>query len=86
MIKAASLAYALLFFLLLFEYGDAGSVLPSAVVVLGGLVALWFPVEIGGFLGPSGTGLLGVQRPSLWVQRAGWFLLIVASAIAAALS
>ncbi len=77
MLKALSLGYVLGFFVLLVEYGPAGTVLPSALFMLIPLGAIWFPQELGAWLGRGGIGLLRVQRPALFVHRVGWILLLL---------
>jgi len=79
--KALSVAFVVGFFLLTVEYGPAGSVLPSALFLLIPLLGIWFPGELGAWLGPEGVGLLKVARPSLWVQRVAWLLLFLSPLI-----
>lgn len=81
MAKAASVVYGLGCLLLIFEFGDSGVVLPSAILVTSGIIAVWFASELGGWLGPTGLGILRVQRPALWVQRIGWGLLVLAAVV-----
>lgn len=50
--KALSLGYALAFLVLVFEFGAAGSVLPSALYLMIPLLAAWFPQELGAWPGP----------------------------------
>lgn len=85
MLKALSVAFVVGFFLLDFEYGPAGSVLPAALYILIPLIAIWFPEELGAWLGPGGLGVLAVGRPALVVQRVGWVLLFLTPIIPLAL-
>jgi hypothetical protein len=85
MLRAISVGYVLVFFLVLVEYGSAGTVLPSALYLLVPLLAIWFPEETGSWLGPEGLHWLRVSRPALFVQRLGWALLFLAPLVPLAL-
>lgn len=78
MLKALSLGYVLSLFVLLVEYGAPGTVLPTAIYLLVPIAAVWFPQELGGWLGPHGLGWIRVTRPALLVHRIGWILLFLA--------
>lgn len=86
MLKVISLAYVLGFFVLLVEYGPAGTVLVSALYMLLPLGAVWFPQELGAWLGMGGIGLLRVRRPALLVLRVGWIFLLLAPVLPWALA
>ncbi len=83
--KALSVVFVVGFFLLAVEYGPAGSVLPSALFIMVPLLGIWFPEELGAWLGGEGIGLLKVSRPTLWVQRIAWVLLLLSPLIPALL-
>jgi hypothetical protein len=85
MSRVLSVGYVLGFFLLLFEYGSAGTVLPSALYILIPLVAIWFPEELGAWLGFEGLGWLRGARPALLIQRVGWILLFLTPVLPLAL-
>jgi hypothetical protein len=84
--KVLSVAYALGFFVTVYDQADAGAVLPSAVFLLIPLLCIWFPQELGAWLGRDGLGVLKAERPALWTQRIGWGLLFLAPLIPLALS
>jgi hypothetical protein len=73
--RVISAAVALIFLVVAFTHGGAALALKLAIFLIIPLACIWFPDELGGYIGPAWGGPIMTSTPAVIVCIVGWILL-----------
>ena len=75
--RVFSIFVAVFYFIVAYTASGAETAFKAVLVVILPLACIWFPEQLGGYLGPAGSSTITATSPAILIRTLGWVLLFL---------